>query len=240
MSTFSYADNQGVLTFPLFHGTSDYFLESIKKDGLAGRNVIEDWRLLEFFGDVIDACRSIEDKEFSEVLNSRLPSLDRILGRSPHNVSGFNWRYGHLYLAADWKKAATYAIRGQGSELLRIALGWYTDLARLAPAFAAELLSEFPEIAAASKATHKPIVLKIERVDLEHLATETGQTGEPLTRQLQDWVEFDRQFSDSNVTTNCSFEYVGPALPASRLEVFDVHGQLQGYYPMNLSLTARK
>src|SRR6516165_3696276 len=34
--------------FPLFHGTSDIFLPSIRRHGLGGKNIVVEWRVLEF------------------------------------------------------------------------------------------------------------------------------------------------------------------------------------------------
>jgi hypothetical protein len=37
-----------ILPFPLFHGTSDIFLSSIRQHGLGGKNIVVEWRGFEF------------------------------------------------------------------------------------------------------------------------------------------------------------------------------------------------
>jgi hypothetical protein len=232
-----YRDSNGLLTIPLYHGTSSYFLPFIAQYGLGGRNVINEWRVPDFLSDVIEACEGVEDAGFQEAMKAHAYTRDRIVGREAHKPNGFNWRYGGVYLTADRKKAVTYAIRG-GSELLRIALAWHCDLKRFAPEFAAELLSHYPEVSIAATATHDPVVIEISGLRVDHLATETGLIGHALEDQLEEAFEIQAR-PHANIMSNCSFEYIGDPISASGLNVFDVRAKLEGYIPSEISFSPR-
>ena len=49
MATIDILNSDGYLTIPLYHGTSRIFWDSIKTQGVGGRNVIKEWQALDLF-----------------------------------------------------------------------------------------------------------------------------------------------------------------------------------------------
>ncbi len=236
-----YCNADGTLTFPLYHGTSTFFLARIERTGLGAENIIKKWRVLDFFRDVLAACHRVADPEFKSVIESSKWTNDRILGVTAHNAQGSNWRYGAVYLSADRKKAASYALHsGCGSELLGMALGWHSDLARRDPESANALLHDYPNVARVAAAVPDPIVLEIQGVKVDQIATEAGEVGEPLFSELELWVEMMDIFTkdDSSMANSC-FEYTGPPIPKYRLRAFNVSAQAEGLLRRDFSFALR-
>lgn len=210
------------IPFPLYHGTTSYFLSEILTYGLGGKNIAFEWEIIEFFQKVYDALDKVKDPDFRKVFVSNKSMFDRILG-STHNPTGYNWRYGSVYLAVDFKHAARFSLRGLGSEIARLAQGWYSDLVSFEPNVAAELIKRFPKISDIFSFDHKPVVIQIIDLRLNEVATEGGLIGDELEKQVEYCIELSKSFDDSrDAIFSISFEYIGAPLTKNRLHLFNV------------------
>jgi hypothetical protein len=210
-----------MINFSLYHGTSSYFLDEILIHGLGGKNISNEWGIKDFFKEVIFECNKVEDRNFQKAILNSQQILDRILGNF-HNPEGFNYRYGTVYLAVDHKRAIQYSLREFGSELSRIAHGWYLDLKLFEPDKAFNLLEKYPKIKSIFSAVHKPIVIEIKDIILQEIATEGGLKGNHVTKKINEYLnnDFDRALDSSMISL--SFEYIGQPLMKERLYFYEV------------------
>ena len=210
-----------MINFSLYHGTSSYYLDEILIHGLGGRNISIELGIKDFFEEVIFECNKIKDLDFQKYLLNSRQMLDRILGRS-HNPGGFNYRYGSVYLAVDHKRATQYSLREFGSELSRIAHGWYLDLKQFEPDKAFNLLEKHPKIKSIFSAVHKPIVIEIKDIILQEIATEGGLKGDQVTAKINEYLNNDFGLSLDSSMSSLSFEYIGKPLMKERLYFYEV------------------
>lgn len=116
-------NDEGFLEFPLFHGTSSIFLDSINKHGLGGKIKID----LKLLKDICGAHESLGKDNLWWLANSDQYNnyilTDRIVkGRS-------NYVYGELHLSASRITAENYALsKKYGSELLSYTIIAYEEL----------------------------------------------------------------------------------------------------------------
>jgi hypothetical protein len=203
-------NDDGILSLPLFHGTSTYFWPSIKQHGLGGVNIVEEWRLLPLLRESLAILREVQDPEIISEMRLRLPMLNHI---SEQRVSG------GVYLTLCSWKAVSYGCRGFGSELVGQVAETLDLLAKARPEAEAELLSKYPEAAHARSAKHQPILIRVDDVHIECLLSEKGdhpQNAIALAQTLIDCGDSEPQVS---------FELIGAAqsrqLSAAEGEVTD-------------------
>ena len=217
------------ISFPLYHGTSSYFLSEIATHGLGGKNIANEWGIFDFFKEVVSESNKVDDPGFKKNLQDSQPMLDRVLGIF-HNPTGFNYRYGSVYLAVNAKRATRYSMREFGSELSRISYGWYCDLKKFEPSKAIELLNSYPKISELFSAVHSPIVIEINGVAIDDLATEGGLTGDNLKKEIEKFLEMKEEFGsflDESIN-GPSFEYIGLPIMKENLRLFKVESQNKG------------
>jgi hypothetical protein len=159
------------LTFPLYHGTSSIFCESIEKYGLGGRNPINEL-------DVLDAYRilyNVADQKYPYIWDydcvSRNVSKAMVAQRVPSQ--NMNFRHGSVYLTTSKCNAKGYANSNKyGSELISNAIvllnllvheGWNDDV---------ESLAGIKSISAIKDAV--PLILEVNNIDLRDLKCERG------------------------------------------------------------------
>lgn len=129
-------DADGYAQFPLYHGTSSYFMDSIQTNGLGGRNIVREWRVLEMHRELY-------------VLRKRpTPPV-------AYHQGGL-WGYGEVYLTAYEGRARKYQ-----SELFGLTKA---NMYRMERTLQDELLSRYPEAAACLNAKHTPVVLRLPRL----------------------------------------------------------------------------
>jgi hypothetical protein len=218
-----------MISFPLYHGTSSYFLSEIATHGLGGKNIANEWGIFDFFKEVVSESNKVDDPEFKKNLQDSQPMLDRVLGIF-HNPTGFNYRYGSVYLAVNAKRATRYSMREFGSELSRISYGWYCELKKFEPSKAIELLNRYPKISELFSAVHSPIVIEIIDVAIDDLATEGGLIGDNLKKEIEEFLEMKEKFGsflDESIN-GPSFEYIGLPIMKDNLRFFKVESQNKG------------
>jgi hypothetical protein len=118
-------------------------------------------------------------------------------------------------------------MREFGSELSRISYGWYCDLKKFEPSKAIELLNSYPKISELFSAVHSPIVIEINGVAIDDLATEGGLTGDNLKNEIKNFLEMKEKygsFLDESIN-GPSFEYLGLPIMKDNLRLFKVESQ---------------
>ena len=154
--------------FPLtlWHGTSAHLLPTIEEHGLGGRNVMQDWRVMEFIQWALP-LNDVEDLAHPDYL-----LLLPIKAAAKGGAGGMNFEYGDLYVAGGFHKAADYALKAPElmsfvQTLLDVADDRGVDAVR-------EGLAEFPEIRDFVSLAPRPVVLKLPPIPVGMVELEKG------------------------------------------------------------------
>lgn len=190
----------------LYHGTSAHLLPFIEEHGLSGRNLMGEWRAMDFLRLTFPALR------YDPYNPSDTHYLEKAMIRKTleGGGAGMNFEYGDLYATGGYDKAARYA--GYGPELLdfarksvEIADGYGVSDVRRA-------LEDFPEIGEFIGKPKSPVVLKLPLLPKSVLEDEHGGS-----------VHFDL-FTDPNrvkfLLPQLSFR-VKAVIPFSEIEVLE-------------------
>jgi len=111
---------EGRLKRPLYHGTSSLFLDSIKKYGLGGRNIIEE------LGVIKTLKRVVQLAEQQLKNNDNYSGLEWMYQNLVNQTSANqNWQHGQVYVSASKGLANQYALNPYGSELINETLRLY-------------------------------------------------------------------------------------------------------------------
>jgi len=97
--------------FPLYHGTSDIWLDSIKKYGLGGKKMVDFFDLESMLHQVAETCRN----------HNLLDSLDELVLKKmiPYEKDAFTWEYNSVFVSICPDTAERYAQSNKyGSEYL--------------------------------------------------------------------------------------------------------------------------
>lgn len=129
-------DPDGWLKYPLYHGTSIYFLDSIRTYGLGGRNCIKEWRTLEMW------------RELRELRKQEEPIA---------YYKGGSWGYGEVYLTPFKSRALLH----ESSEAIR---SIKSNLRYMKRDLRQQLLSRYPELTACIQFAHQPVLIRLSRV----------------------------------------------------------------------------
>ncbi len=152
----------------LYHGTSAHLLPFIEEHGLGGRNLMGEWRVMDFLRLTFPALR------YDPYNPSDPHYLDKGMIRKTleGGAAGMNFEYGDLYATGGYDRAARYA--GYGPELIdfvrksvEVADGYGVSDVRRA-------LEDFPEIGEFIGKPQSPIVLKLPLLPKSVLEEEDG------------------------------------------------------------------
>ena len=117
----------GMLEFPLYHGTSTIFLESIKKHGLGGRDPIKEWRVLECAKLLLPLAEQYANR--SEVIKVHLGTTRAMVAQVNDHI---NFQHGQVYLSPVESTAVRYATsKKKGSVLVSRVVLLIKELTRL-------------------------------------------------------------------------------------------------------------
>jgi len=163
-----------LMPIPLWHGTSSWYLPGVLEHGLGAVDVHAQLRSREFYRAAWELRLALAEPEDRAELERYYGSRSRAIMGDPAAVEGFNFRYGQLYVTGEERKAVTYAARGYGSELVRLGAALLKQIREASPEKASALLSSYPEIAACLEHEHKPIVIRLDRIERRWLRLETG------------------------------------------------------------------
>lgn len=153
---------------PLWHGTSAHLLPLIEEHGLGGRNVMADWRVMEFLQWTFPQL-GFDDQNYSDPdYMDLLPIQAAVRG----GAAGMNFVYGDVYVTGGYDKAAVYA--QTAPELLSFARTLVEVARRRELAAIPSELASYSEIAEFLTLDPAPVVLKLPPVPLSSLRSETG------------------------------------------------------------------
>lgn len=153
---------------PLWHGTSAHLLPLIEEHGLGGRNVMADWRVMEFLQWAFPLL-GFDDRNYSD---PDYMDLLPIQAAARGGAVGLNFVYGDVYATGGYYKAASYAQRAP--ELLSFARAVIDVANRRGLVAIPEELANYPEIAEFLSLDPAPVVLKLPPVPMSSLRSEDG------------------------------------------------------------------
>jgi hypothetical protein len=201
--------NSPELSVPLYHGTSTLFLDGILAHGLGAANPISDLRLLDFITDI----RPLLDAHLASttIYQARSGSFALMAAQASR---GLNFQHGHSYLSPSPETAIRYAANKRyGSELLTYTLDFLQALLdHEVPTVADQLFSRYPSIFACLDISPAPVLIRAERVPVQSLLTENGQSPDEHVKRIS---ELCRTFPDhfDVLTQQLNFRLVQPLLP---------------------------
>ncbi len=152
--------------FTLWHGTSAHLLPTIKEHGLGGRNVMEDWRVIDFLKWAWEIVGDAYDNHYDDLDLFVIKSA--IGGTATH----MNFEYGDVYVAGGFHKAADYSLNSP--ELMSFVKAIMEAADRIQESSLRNGLSNYPEIAEFLSLAPKPVVLKLPPMPMSAIASEKG------------------------------------------------------------------
>jgi hypothetical protein len=184
--------------FPLYHGTSTLWEQSIQTHGLGGRRITEELRALEFHQRALACLKTIPiDWPVGTVL-----TMERIVAQSVTN-GNFNLRHGGLYLTPSRTTATNYAVHNPfGSELLTYCHLLYEAILNSTERPLPDWFEQYSELLAIVKQPGRPLLIRVNHVRTEELVEESGQPALAGLRWLLDLI------ADSKVETTREKERV--------------------------------
>lgn len=159
------------MPFPLYHGTSTLWQQSIREHGLGGRRIIEEFRALEFHR-LAWSCIKSPPADWPV---GAAYVMEQINAQSV-TKGGFNFRHGGVYLTPSRLTATHYAIHNPfGSELLTHCHLLYEAILHSPDTSVPEWLEEYSALTAIFKRTAKPMLIRVNRVRADDLRDESGE-----------------------------------------------------------------
>ncbi len=173
----------GVLTVPLYHGTSTVFLDGIAAHGLGGRDPVRDWHLLDLAREVWHLAQvHLQD---TQVYRCRQASFANM---TEQHTGHWNWQHGDTYLSPARSTAIRYATNKRfGSELLTYTLEFLDELIRAdVPGVRSDLFGRFPDVFNLLNVSVAPVLVEARNVPIGALGTEGGRDDiETLMERLE-------------------------------------------------------
>lgn len=152
----------------LWHGTSAHLLPLIEEHGLGGRNMMADWRVMDFLQWAF-AQLGFDDQNYSDPdYMDLLPIQAAVRG----GAAGMNFVYGDVYATGGYDKAAVYA--QTAPELLSFARTVVEAAQRIELTAIPNELAHYPEISEFLSLDPAPVVLKLPPVPMSSLRSEGG------------------------------------------------------------------
>lgn len=204
-------------------------LPSIRQHSLGGKNIVNDWRVLEFLRTAMKLLDEHVDRSNPEV-RLHWKTLEAIAAQ---RVDHLNWRHGATYLIAAEFKAVMYATSNRyGSEVLGL-VNWLLEQCppKHRPAIDATLAC-YPSIAECLSLSGHPLVIRADGVPEKCVRTENGEDASGVIRLLVEAFADPRRFNGLNQIG--SFELCSPR-PVEHLRIFQVQ-EWKGYPPMDYRL----
>lgn len=162
----------GLLTIPLYHGTSSIFLDSIFEFGLGGKNIITDWKVLEAAREIFyfaqTYCKSTNLWRISS------PSFERMVNQESTGA-GFNFQHGNVYLSPNRDTCIRYATKKDGSELISYTMDFFDEVKKLnQQKIVKDLCRKYPELFKLVNTVPAPILIEIRNIATSSLLDEHG------------------------------------------------------------------
>ena len=171
------------LEFPLYHGTSTLFLESIAQHGLGGWDPIKEWRVLECLRKVLPIAERHAGR--SEIIRSHIGNA-RSMAEQVN--AGLNFQHGSVYLSPSKETAVRYACgKKKGSELISRTVLLIEELVRLdVSEVKTDLYQEFPEVFHLQDIDAAPVLICIPQLNSDKLLSERGESPDHNLARIQE------------------------------------------------------
>ena len=217
-----------MLEFPLYHGTSTIFLESIKKHGLGGWDPIKEWRVLECARLLLPIAEA--HAEHSEVITNHIGTARKMVSQVN---DGMNFQHGQVYLSPAELTAVHYATsKKKGSELISRVVLFIEELTRLkVKAVTHDIYTEFPRLVELQDIDSAPILIKVNQVKKDSLLSENGA----LPNENIDFIRSIKiKYPDSweTICQQSNFRLIAP-VPAADLTVNLISVRSRGFWGMD-------
>jgi hypothetical protein len=179
----------GQLEIPLYHGTSSFFIDSIKEHGLGGHR---DQGLfdLSILALLVDCLSKPENKTEWWEDNSYIVGK---MGRQAITAGNFNFRHGGTYLTPSKFTAANYASNKMGSELLTTLYDGFVALESINSKVAEGIIPNGHKLREVFRHNHRSCLITATGVDAKSLKTEQG---EDIYDQLKAMEDLKNKLSD--------------------------------------------
>lgn len=159
-----------ILPFPLYHGTSTIWRESIIEHGLGGHDVLKELQALAFYNQCRVHLQSIPADKLAADLH---PYLIDLIATQRVTAAGFNFRHGGTYLTPSRNTAERYANR-YGSELLQECKRVYDVILHAENGQTPEWARQFDALLCVLMQAGKRLLVRIDDVNLHELEAEDG------------------------------------------------------------------
>ena len=202
--------------FPLtlWHGTSAHLLPTIKEHGLGGRNIMQDWRVMDFIKWALPFV-DVEDGDFGH--HDYMPLMP-VKAAAKGGADGMNFEYGDVYVAGGFDKAADYSLNAP--ELMSLAQTVLDIADRRDAGAVRDGLADYPEIRNFLALESSPVVLKLPPIPADMVRSERG--GEvPLLDRVGDEVT-------SIIFAELGFRLTS-VVPFDEIEVIDARDHQRAY-----------
>jgi hypothetical protein len=217
-----------MLEFPLYHGTSTIFLESIKKYGLGGWDPIKEWRVLECARLLLPIAEA--HAEHSEVITNHIDTARKMVSQVN---DGMNFQHGQVYLSPAELTAVRYATsKKKGSELISRVVLFIEELTRLkVKAVTHDIYNEFPRLVELQDIDSAPILIEVNQVKKDSLLSEKGASPDESIKFIRSAItKFNSRWP--MVCQQHNFRLLTP-VPANELSVSLISLRSSGFMGMD-------
>ncbi len=227
------------IPFPLYHGTSTLFMDSIFSEGLGGIDPIKKNRIIDLAREV----KSLADANLADCpdYQSRRFSFDQMTKQS---TGQFNWQHGESYLSPSIHTAIRYATNKRfGSEIVTYTLDILTELIRRKiPGVTDNLFQKYPQAFGWLDSSPSPLLIRVNDVSRAYLESETNTSCSQQIAKLESLLKHEPK-SFGLVGQQMNFRLSGP-ISANQIELFLIqvtewqsHGPTFNLYPINPTKT---
>jgi len=182
------------LDFPLYHGTSSLFIDSIKEKGLGAVNIVKEYNLINTLKDVFDYATKINVVDWQQEY-----FVPKIINQESNNS---NWQHGQVYLSSSENKAISYAKSNKyGSEILSNIIEVYQAIIESDSSY--NLDNEF--IQSILDKDYEPVIIKLDNIPIEILSSESngGNSSEKLIEYItKEYRETEERIIEVNFRLN--------------------------------------
>ncbi len=211
----------GKLTFPLYHGTGSVFIDQIMSTGLGAKDGMEAFGLRKMAGILVGLSAPFAGKEdWIEDIDGCERAAKAPESQKLKHTTGFNFRYGGAYVTPSRQSAIFYAISNpRGSEALRSILSLHNHLIRIKPEI--EGMPDLRILRDLAQFPKTPILIQANDVNIASLRAEQGGPPDDALRWIQETLEetdCDAEYFDM-MTQQSNFELACP-VPPSQLNSF--------------------
>ena len=169
-----FVDINGYLEFPLYHGTSSIFIESILKQGLGASRPkgIFDINILQNLADELS-----NKSQSTEWWQANSLIIEKMIAQKV-TQAGFNFCYCGTYFSPSRSTAVNYANNVFGSELISEIFFAHKALHDVNPKAALKVIPNSHALHELFNKKHQPIILKTSYIKASSLRTEQGESVE--------------------------------------------------------------